>query len=215
MSFDVFLELFGSQQPEAARQAVAAVLRDLEATGPDEFGHYELAIADLQMTRSTLGEPEPYYERVTALGLDGPEEFDGCAFFLHAFSPGVAQTIFRIADAGGLTILAAGDSGPLVPPSASPAALPQDLPEPRRVTSGEDLFTALSADYDRYARFREHVTRAGAARRTASRGLAGAIRNLASKARRKGRAQPAHVEEIIIERRPPRRSQDPGSRPRD
>jgi hypothetical protein len=33
VSFDVFLELFGSQQPEAARQAVAAVLRDLEATG--------------------------------------------------------------------------------------------------------------------------------------------------------------------------------------
>jgi hypothetical protein len=166
------------------------------------------------MTRSALGEPEPYYECVTAPGLDGPEEFGGCAFFLHAFSPGVAQTIFRIADAGGLTILTAGDCGPLVPPSAD-RALPQDLPEPRRVTSGEDLFTALSAEYDGYARFRDHVTGAGAACRTASRGLAGAIRNLARKARRKGRAQPAHVEEIIIERRPPWRSQDPGSGPRD
>ncbi len=162
VSFDIFLELFGGRQPEAARQAVATVLRDLEATGPNELSDYELPIADLQMTRSTSEEPEPYLERLTAPGLDGGEELDGCAFFLHAFSPGIAQAIFRIADAGGLTILAVGDSGPLLPPSAHPAALPKDFPEPRRVTSGEELFTALSADYEGYARFRDRVTGTGA-----------------------------------------------------
>ncbi len=208
VTFDVYLELFGSQRPEAAREAVAAVFRDLSAQGPDESSGYQLPIADLQMTRSTSAEPEPYCERVTAPGLDEREEFDGCAFWLHAFSPAVARTVFRIANAGGLTIIAAGDAGPLLPPSVHQVHLPEGLTEPRRVASGDELFTALTADFERFARFRARVTGTGAAHRPASRRLSAALRSLGQKIGRKGKAQLPHVEEIIIERRPPRQPEN-------
>jgi hypothetical protein len=208
VTFDVFLELFDSQQPEVAREAVAAVFRDLGVEGPDVFSGYELPIADLQMTRSTSAEPEPYCERVTAPGLDGREEFDGCAFWLHAFSPGVARAIFRIANAGGLTIIPVGDAGPLLPPSVDQVHLPEGLAEPRRVASGDELFAALTADFERFARFRARVTGTGAAHRPASRRLSAALRSLGQKIGRKGKAQLPHVEEIIIERRPPRQPEN-------
>jgi hypothetical protein len=213
VSFDVFLELFGSQQPEAAREAVAAVFGDLGAQGPDECDGYELPIADLQMTRGTSGEPEPYCERVTAPGLDGREEFTGCAFWLHAFSPGVAQTIFRISNAGGLTIIPVGDAGPLLPPSVDQVHLPEGLTEPRRVASGEELFATLSADFDEFGRFRASVTGTGAAHRPAPHRLGAAIRSLGRQMGPQGKTRRPNVEEIIIERRRPQQPQNPESGP--
>lgn len=53
---------------------MAAVFRHLGARGPDEFSGYELPVADLQMTRSTSAEPEPYCERATFRGRPQPAE---------------------------------------------------------------------------------------------------------------------------------------------
>ena len=125
-------------------------------------------------------------------------------------SPGVAQTIFRIADAGGLTIIPVGDAGPLLPPSVGQVHLPEGLTEPGRVASGDELFAALSADFEGFARFRARVTGKGVARGPAFHRLSAAIRNLGQKMGRKGKAQLPHAEVIIIERKPPRWPERPG-----
>ena len=178
VSFDVYLMHFERGQPaDADRDAVALVLRELAATGPDNLGRYELPASDLWMIREGSDDVvneftivadqgaaggrylEPYLVAVDASGLDGQEEFDGCSLFLRAFSPSIAQAIFRIAEAGGLTIVAVSEAAPFLPPSVDFADLPEAdyFAEPRRVGSGDELFTALSAGFDRHRRWRDQV----------------------------------------------------------
>src|SRR5689334_9089646 len=161
VSFDVYLMHFErGQSAEADRNAVAGVLRELGATGPDHLGRYELPIGDIWMVREGADDVvveftivadqgagggqdrEPYRVAVDASGLDGQGEFDGCSLFLHAFSPAIAEAIFRIAEAGGLTIIAVSEAAPFLPPSVDPADLPADdyFVEPHRVASGDELF---------------------------------------------------------------------------
>ncbi len=105
--------------------------------------------------------------------------FSGCAFFLHAFSPRIAEVMFRIVDAGGMAIIAAAEIGPLLPPSADPADLPQDLKQPHRVASGGELFSALAGEHGRYVRWRNRVLPRGGRRQPLFERLGRAIRGLA------------------------------------
>lgn len=95
--------------------------------------------------------------QINASGLDGREEFTGCAIFLRVFSPGVARVAYRIAEAGGLTIVSASDAPALLPPGVDPADLPDEdyFTRHRRVISAEQLYAALAGEYDRYSRWRD------------------------------------------------------------
>lgn len=179
MSFDVYLSRFERGEPaEADRDAIAIVFQGLGATGPDDFGRYEVPVVDLwemvsegaddtviEVTifgRQDAGDGhglQPYRITIDASGLDGQEEFQGCAFFLHAFSPGIAQIIFRVAAAGSLTIVPVSEAGAVLPPSVDAADLPDDdyFAEPCRVASGDDLFAALRPGYERYEHWRDQV----------------------------------------------------------
>jgi hypothetical protein len=176
LSFDVYLQHFERGQPaEADRAAVAVVLREREARGPDDNGLYHLPIGDLWtmvkgrsgpvVELEILGGPkavpgrshEPYVLAVSAGDLDGEEEFTGCAFFLHAFSPDIADVIFSIAQAGGMAIIPAAETGALLPPSADPGDLPEEMSHPLRIASGRELFFALNGEYVRYERWRDRV----------------------------------------------------------
>ena len=197
MSFDVYLQHFERGLPaEADRAAVAAVLRGLEATGPDTSGHYHVRVNDLWTLVKSRHSPvteleivgaseavpgpgrEPYILAISVGDLEAEEEFRGCAFFLHAFSPGIAEVIFRIAEAGGMAIIPAAEIGPLLPPTADPGDLPEDLSQAHRIASGTELFSLLSTDYGRYASWRDRVIGGTASRRRLSPRLARSIRGL-------------------------------------
>ncbi len=199
MSFDVYLQHFERGEPARAdRAAAAAVLRELEATGPDDNGMYHVPIGDLWtmvkgrsgpvVELEILGGPEavpgqghePYILDVSAGDLETDEEFTGCAFFLHAFSPDIAEVIFRIAQAGGMAIIPAAATGPLVPPSADPRDLPAGMSQPMRIISGRALFSALSGEYGRYERWRDRVI-PGAGRKPLLQRLARSVRGLRRK----------------------------------
>jgi hypothetical protein len=167
MSFDVFLMHFErGQETGADRAAVAAVFRELGANGLDADGRYEVPIDDLWASRRA-GEQEQYCIQINAGGLDGQEEFTGCAMFLRAFSPGIARVVYRIAEAGGLTIVSASDAPALLPPGVDPADLPDEdyFTWHRRVTSAGELYAALTGEYDQYSRWRDRaLSRAAGAR---------------------------------------------------
>jgi len=194
LSFDVFLQHFQRGEPAGAdRAAVAAVLRELNAAGPDDHGYYHVVVSDLwEMVRGrsgpveeleVLGGPDavptpahrPYLLAISAGDLDGEDELECCAFFLHAFSPGIAEVIFRIADAGGMAIMPAARIGPLLPPTADPADLPDGMSRPHRIASGPELFSFLSGDYGRWRRWCDRVISGMASRQPLLRGLARAF----------------------------------------
>lgn len=183
MSFDIFLQHFErGESADADRAAVGAVLRELGAKGPDDFGQYHVVVSDLwEMVKGhsgpvteleVLGGPKavpsaehrPYLLAIFAIGLDGDEDFRGCSFFLHAFSQGIAEVIFRIADAGAMAIMPAAQIGPLLPPTADSSDMPEGMRPQQRIASGRELFSVLSGDYDRYARWRDRVITAAATR---------------------------------------------------
>ncbi len=92
--------------------------------------------------------------------------------------PGIADVIFRVADAGGMAIIPAAEIGPLLPPSADPADLPENLEQPHRVASGAELFSALGGEYGRYVRWRDRVLPGAGRRRPLVQRLGRAIRGL-------------------------------------
>jgi len=157
MSFDVFLMHFDrGQRTGADRAAVARLFRELGANALDGEGVYEVPIDDLRASRRA-GEQEQYCIQINADGVEGNEEFTGCAMFLRAFSPGVARVVYRIAEAGGLTIVSASDAPALLPPGVDPADLPDEayFVRHRRVTSAEELYGALTDEYDQYCGWRD------------------------------------------------------------
>jgi len=191
LSFDVFLQRFHlGELAEADRLGVAEVLRELEATGPDDLGYYHVVVNDVwEIVRNHSGPVteleivhgsesrssparHPFQLRISAVDLDGDDEFTGCAFFLHALSPGIAEVIFRIAEAGGMAIIPAAPIGPLLPPSAEPDDLPAVLSHPHRIESGRQLFSALSGEYGYFQRWRDRVTPVAARRASLLRRLA-------------------------------------------
>ncbi|GHU10455.1 hypothetical protein FACS1894185_1980 [Betaproteobacteria bacterium] len=153
MSFDLFLNHFEAGEPAPADRAkVLGVLREYSRV-PNESGAYNVEFSD--------GSHVEFLAK-----LESEEEFTGCAFPMHGFSPLIITFVFKVAVAGEMVIFnAQGNGTPENPLCIIPA--PSQLPHlpsglgsaytPFPCTSPEHLWQLLGMGFDDWSEYRDHV----------------------------------------------------------
>src|SRR5690349_6604243 len=117
MSFDVFLQRFdkGATQ-QVYREKVRSLLEATRFKGPDESGFYIVHF------------PDGTHVEFSAEALDGPDEFNNCAFHIRGLSHDLVKFIFDIAKAADMVILPAmEDFVPILSSAKQRRTLPPDL----------------------------------------------------------------------------------------
>ena len=140
MSFDVFLTCNTLGAPrQSSGAAVLELLRSRRHRGPDEFGFYVVEC-------NGAGAVE-----FSARGLSANEPLQSCAFHIRRFSPDVAQLVYDVARAAGMTIDAALDNDAVLTVEAD--LDPGTLKNQRilAVGSAAELTAVLRASFEKWA----------------------------------------------------------------
>ncbi|MDR6937471.1 hypothetical protein [Luteibacter sp. 3190] len=153
MSFDLYLQRFEyGDSAEVSRPEVLAALRRHSQVAADKFGFYVVDFADGSSVE------------FSAKGLEGHENFTGCAFLIRGFSQCIVELVFDVAKAGGMVILNAQGNGSAANPiailtDASQAShLPSEgLPNPVLCGSSQHLSSLLGVGHQQWQRFRDQV----------------------------------------------------------
>jgi hypothetical protein len=128
------------------RAAVAKLLEDLKAEGPDEFGFYSLSF------------PDGGEAGLSASGLTEGDNFDGCSVGTRAFTPDVACFLFRLSRAGNLVLIpAAKGIGPLVTSEQQRQRVAARFPDTRVVQSEATLEKELRGSFESWHQYRQQV----------------------------------------------------------
>ncbi|MCB9850988.1 MAG: hypothetical protein H6817_09840 [Phycisphaerales bacterium] len=151
MSFDVFLEhLEESGGAPVDPAPVREIIEDLNYEIDEVVDFYLIRFAD--GTGVELG----------ISGLDGSQDFTGCAFFIRTWGPEIPDLIYRVARAGDLVIFAAmANSVPVVVHRHQVDILKKlgvfEGATPLFVQSGAELGAFLTNGYDGWKGYRDQV----------------------------------------------------------